>query len=160
MIAVRHRDNQRSAALNRVGKCFDGSLEDTAMPTRTKRLAWKAALLLLVTSPCTLGPCACIGLPELLAWASSVPFDSDSWKSADGRGRMVYDLRHGRLMGKTKHEVEEMLGAGDDRFNPREWWYPLSHDCDGVMWWEGGDSTFLVVVFDKDVVVEVRIRGF
>jgi len=51
------------------------------------------------------------------AFINNEPFDSAAWKNGDerSRGQMVYDLQNGKtLIGKSKSEVIEILGHGED----------------------------------------------
>src|SRR5262245_45272558 len=102
------------------------------------------------------------GVPVVSDYASRTSFDSAKWKAENRRGadsiriRMVDDLlRHHRLVGMQRIQLEELLGVPP----------PSSYfsDYDYVYWLgpERGafsiDSEWLVVKCDRDVVVVVEV---
>ena len=132
------------------------------MPVTTKKLTWGGVFLLLI---CMFPMCSCtccVGGPHLLGWATGIRFDSERWKKGGPDcDKMVYDLRYGGYLdGKTRKEVEELLGPGLDDFDPRGLVYFISCLGSGVMPWERGDTQFLLICFDGDVVVEIQVKGF
>jgi outer membrane protein assembly factor BamE (lipoprotein component of BamABCDE complex) len=106
------------------------------MKTKPKKL-----LLLLVTM--TLLASACLRDVKL----NNLTFDSNKWKTGDMRtkGQMVYDLKNRKLLvGKTKQQVAEMLGAceGPDR---NRWSYRVDVGIRfGGVW-----SYWFNVIFDE-----------
>jgi hypothetical protein len=58
---------------------------------------------------------------------NNLKFDADKWKNADlrTRGRMLKDLKNSKILeGKTKSEVEELLGRPNSNI-PNNWVYKI-----------------------------------